>query len=260
MEQEIYQVDAFTSEMFGGNPAAVCPLDHWLDDGVMQAVAGENNLSETAFFVREEGGWRIRWFTPTVEVDLCGHATLASAHVLFEHCNVDESTLSFESQSGPLSVRPLLVLDFPSKPPVQCVTPGRVIEGLGLAPTETLASANYMAVFEHEAEVAGLEPDFRPLVDLGGRGLIVTAPGDDCDFVSRYFAPAWGIDEDPATGSTHCELTPYWSKRLGRTSLHARQVSARGAEFRCELRGDRVDIAGRAVTYLIGHIHLPEGA
>jgi predicted PhzF superfamily epimerase YddE/YHI9 len=259
MELAIYQVDAFADGPFTGNPAAVVPLERWLSDEVMQAIAQENNLSETAFFVPEGKGYRIRWFTPTAEVELCGHATLASAHVLFAHRGVGDGVVRFDSASGPLAVErdgDRLVLDFPAKPPVPCAAPPLVLEGLGVEPVETRVAANYMAVFESAGEVAGLEPDFRPLARLGDRGLIVTAPGDDCDFVSRYFVPSWGIDEDPATGSTHCELTPYWADRLGRTRLEARQLSRRGASLVCELRGDRVAIAGGAVTYLMGQIEL----
>lgn len=254
----LYQVDAFADALFSGNPAAVVPLERWLPDEVMQAVAMENNLSETAFFVPRGAAYHIRWFTPAAEVELCGHATLASAHVLFVHLGLGGDSVSFESRSGPLSVSrdlDLLVLDFPARSPVPCETPQEVLDGLGVEPRETLVAANYMAVFSSEEEVASLRPDFRPLSRLGDRGLIVTAPGSDCDFVSRYFVPSWGIDEDPATGSTHCELTPYWSDRLGRASgegMTARQLSRRGARFECALRGDRVAIGGRAVTFLTG--------
>lgn len=260
MKLDMYQVDAFCEDVFTGNPAAVCPLSRWLPDATMTAVAMENNLSETAFFVPEGDGFHIRWFTPTVEVELCGHATLASAHVLFAHLAFGGDVVRLSSRSGPLSVSrdgELLSLDFPVKAPLPCTTPGDVVAGLGCEPREMLAGPNYMAVFDSASEVASLRPEFAPLAKLGERGLIVTAPGDDCDFVSRYFAPAYGIDEDPATGSTHCELIPYWAQRLGRRELSARQLSARGARFRCRLRGDRVDIAGRAVTYLVGEIDIP---
>jgi predicted PhzF superfamily epimerase YddE/YHI9 len=257
MKLDMYQVDAFADELFSGNPAAVVPLEDWIPDEVMQAIAQENNLSETAFFVPEGDGFRIRWFTPTVEVELCGHATLASAHVLFVHRGFEGDEVSFQSCSGSLRVGrdgEMLVLDFPSKPPVPCPPPQLVIDGLGVEPQETLVAANYLAVFGREEEVSVLRPDFRPLARLGERGLIVTAPGDRCDFVSRYFAPSWGIDEDPATGSTHCELTPYWAQRLGSNRLSARQLSKRGARLECELRGERVAIGGRAVTFLTGSI------
>ena len=261
MKIPIYQVDAFVRGPFTGNPAAVCPLDGWLPDDVMQNIAMENNLSETAFFVPTGDRYHIRWFTPTAEVDLCGHATLASAHVLFNHLGFDGETVRFDSQSGELRTSrdgERLVLDFPAKPPQRVEPPDDVIAGLGREPRETWFAANYMAVLDSESELTALEPDLRPLARLGEPGLIVTAPGTDCDFVSRYFAPAWGIDEDPATGSTHCELTPYWAGRLDRTHLRARQLSRRGAEFVCELRGDRVLIGGRALTYLEGRIEAPE--
>lgn len=260
MALKIYQIDAFTSEVFGGNPAAVCPLEEWLPEATMQVIAGENNLAETAFFVPEGDGYAIRWFTPTVEVNLCGHATLASGHVLFEHEGVGGDEIRFQSKSGPLSVRRdggRLVLDFPASAVAPCATPAWVVEALGREPAEMITSAHNMAVFGSQDEITALRPDFKILAGNDDLGLIVTAPGSDVDFVSRFFAPAWGIDEDPATGSTHCDLTVYWAKRLGKTSLSARQLSARGGELSCSLRGERVDIAGKAVTYLVGSIHLP---
>jgi predicted PhzF superfamily epimerase YddE/YHI9 len=260
MRLDMYQVDAFADGPFTGNPAAVCPLERWLPDATMQAIAMENNLSETAFFVPAGAGYHIRWLTPTAEVALCGHATLASAHVLFEHLGVNGDRVHFDSRSGPLAVSrrgEFLELDFPAKPPRPCPPPDDVIAGLGREPVETLVAANYMAVFETAADVGALHPDFRPLARLGERGLIVTAPGTTHDFVSRYFVPSWGIDEDPATGSTHCELVPYWAERLGHERLRARQLSRRGAEFSCELRGQRVGIGGRAVTFMTGTIDLP---
>ena len=256
---KLYQVDAFTNELFKGNPAAVCPLDDWIDTAVMQRIAAENNLSETAFIVNEpDSGYRIRWFTPTVEVDLCGHATLSSAHVLFEHLDYEGNTIRFQSQSGVLGVTRQeggwLQLDFPLQEPAPAKTPEHLVEGLGLAPKAVLQHQDYIAVFDNESEILSLAPDFRTLSQIKTRGICVTAPGTDCDFVSRFFGPRAGIDEDPVTGSAHCQLAPYWGKRLGKTVLSAKQVSARGGVINCELKNDRVLISGQAKTYLIGDI------
>jgi predicted PhzF superfamily epimerase YddE/YHI9 len=256
----IFHVDAFTGRVFAGNPAAVCPLQSWLDDATMQAIAAENNLSETAFFVSGKRHHELRWFTPTVEVDLCGHATLASAFVIFRFLDPEQQVAAFESKSGPLRVArsaDMLVLDFPSRPPEPCDAPPAVAEGLGAAPRETWrARDNYMAVYDTEEEVRRLRPDMARLRTLTGFGVVATAPGQASDFVSRYFAPAFGIDEDPVTGMTHCTLTPYWARRLGKERLHALQVSARGGELFCMPRGDRVAIAGRAVKYMQGVIEV----
>jgi PhzF family phenazine biosynthesis protein len=257
----IFHVDAFTSRVFAGNPAAVVPLESWLPDSTLQAIAAENNLSETAFFVRGKERCELRWFTPTVEVDLCGHATLASAFVIFNYLDPRQPVAAFESKSGPLRVArsgDMLVLDFPARPPEKGDVPPAVARALGAAPRETWrARDNYMAVYENEDEVRGLRPDMARLRELVGFGVVATAPGLACDFVSRYFAPAFGIDEDPVTGMTHCTLTPYWARRLGKERLHALQVSARGGELFCMPRGDRVAIAGRAVKYLQGVIEVP---
>jgi len=257
MKLPLYQVDAFSSEVFRGNPAAVVPLDDWIDDRTMQSIAAENNLAETAFFVREPAGFRIRWFTPEAEVDLCGHATLASAHVLFTKVEPGREAVEFASRSGPLHVTRAgdrLVLDFPVWTPVPCAPPAGLAEALGATPRETYFATDLLAVLDDEAEVRGLTPDLRAVKGVDARGIIVTAPGSDVDFVSRFFAPGVGVDEDPVTGSAHCALTPYWAKRLGRTSLRARQVSKRGGELWCELAGDRVKIAGQASLYLEGSI------
>lgn len=259
MQLTIYQVDAFAGRVFQGNPAAVCPLEDWLDDEVMQAIAMENNLSETAFFVPTDAGYHIRWFTPLAEVDLCGHATLASAFVVFNYTDPSLAEVTFASRSGPLTVSragDLLAMDFPSQLPAPCAVPPRLIEGLGVEPAEVLASADYFAVYPREEDIPALQPDMAALKKLGLRGVIATAPGEEADFVSRFFAPSYGIDEDPVTGSAHCALTPYWSARLGKTKLHALQLSRRGGELFCEDRGDRVTISGRAVLYLEGHIHI----
>ena len=257
MEIPLYQVDAFASEVFSGNPAAVCPLKSWLPDDLMQSIARENNLSETAFFVPEGDAYRIRWFTPEAEVDLCGHATLASAHVIFAFLDMEGSRVSFLSQSGPLSVtrnRDLLTMDFPAQPPEACEVPDRLVAGLGAEPLELLCSQDYFAVFESEEQVLAIAPDMETLSGLGLRGVIVTAPGTEADFVSRFFAPGIGIPEDPVTGSAHCALVPYWSRRLGKAVLHARQLSRRGGELFCRDRGERVEISGRATLYLAGTI------
>jgi PhzF family phenazine biosynthesis protein len=260
MKIPIYQIDAFTSQVFSGNPAAVCPLEAWLDDRTLQAIAAENNLSETAFFVAGDKGFHIRWFTPVAEVDLCGHATLASAHVLFNDLNAAGDEIRFSSKSGPLTVtleNGRLVLDFPAEPPRPCAAAEGLAAGLGRAPDQVLKATDYFAVYEDEAAVAALAPDFQVLQGLDGRGVIVTAPGDRADFVSRFFAPKFGIPEDPVTGSAHCLLTPYWAGVLGKRELHALQISSRGGELFCSDRGERVLIAGRAVKYLEGFISVP---
>ncbi len=259
----LYQVDAFTSRLFGGNPAAVVPLDRWLDDATMQALSLENNLSETAFFVPEGDGFRLRWFTPTVEVDLCGHATLASAFVLFTELAPDRREVAFATRSGLLTVRMAgerLVMDFPRwrVEPLASV-PAELMRALNAAPREVStvngSHENLFAVFDTEAQVRALKPDFTALRALQA-GVIATAPGDQSDCAVRYFASAFGIDEDPATGSIHCALTPYWAKRLGKSAIYSRQVSQRGAELFCELKGERVDIAGSVVKYLEGWIEI----
>lgn len=263
----IYQVDAFTSHIFGGNPAAVMPLENWLPDDTLQALALENHLSETAFFVRTEDGaeadFHIRWFTPGREVALCGHATLASAWVLFNKLAWPGQSIRFTSRSGTLGVRKQpdgwMVLDFPRLDYEQQQTPALLKEALPEAPDTVYFvpnDTNYLVVLDSEAQVTGARPDLRLLRQLGNQGVIITAPGSGCDFVSRYFAPGAGIDEDPVTGSIHSVLTPYWAERLGRHQLYARQVSARGGELKCELRGDRVSIAGQAAFYMEGAVHL----
>ncbi|MFQ5586502.1 MAG: PhzF family phenazine biosynthesis protein [Thermodesulfobacteriota bacterium] len=261
MELTLYQVDAFADRLFSGNPAAVCPLKAWLPNATLQAIAGENNLSETAFYVPAGEGFQIRWFTPTTEVELCGHATLATAHVIFNHTGYGEDSIRFASRSGDLTVardNNCLVMDFPSQPATPCGAPDGLVEGLGREPDEVLASADYMVVFGNEEEILALQPDFEGLRSLDLRGVIITAPGREVDFVSRFFAPKFGIDEDPVTGSAHCTLAPYWAARLNKTRMTARQLSKRGGEIVCEVRrGDRVALAGRAVTYLEGTINVP---
>ena len=258
----IYQIDAFTDRVFGGNPAAVCPLEEWLSDEVMQAIALENNLSETAFFVARNGGgeYDLRWFTPATEVDLCGHATLASAHLVLHSLAPDLESVRFHTASGPLEVSrdgELLVMDFPARPPKPRDVPEGFAEAIGRAPSEMWSATKNMAVFETAAQVRGLGPDLDYIARLDLDGLICTAPGDDCDFVSRYFAPHVGIPEDPVTGSAHCTLIPYWAQRLGKDKLHARQISARGGELFCENAGGRVKIAGRAALYMEGTYRTP---
>ncbi len=251
----IYQVDAFTGAVFGGNPAAVCPLERWLDPRTMQSIALENQLSETAFFVPGEAPLRIRWFTPKIEVDLCGHATLAAASVYLETLAPGAASVTFDSMSGPLTVKregDLYVMDLPSRPPAPAEVPPALIEALGAHARQWLKSRDWLAVFDAEDDVRALRPGFAALAAFDK--VIVTAPGKDADFVSRFFAPSAGVDEDPVTGSAHCTLTPYWAKRLGRARLRARQVSARGGELVCEERGDRVGVAGRAARYLEGTI------
>lgn len=259
MRIPIHQVDAFTSQLFRGNPAAVCPLESWLDDATLQSIATENNLSETAFFVGKAGEYEIRWMTPMQEVDLCGHATLAAAFVLFGDAEKGRDEVVFRSRSGELRVRrekDLLTLDFPSRPPQPMTASEDLLIGLGRPPREVWAARDYLAVFETEDEVRTLAPDFGRLAQVDRFAVIATAPGTRVDFVSRFFAPGLGIPEDPVTGSAHCTLVPFWSRRLGKKNLHALQVSPRGGELFCEDRGDRVAISGRAVRYLQGTIEL----
>jgi len=258
MNLAIYQIDAFTSHVFGGNPAAVCPLASWLPDAQLQAIAAENNLAETAFFAPRGREFDIRWFTPAVEVDLCGHATLATAHLILNELGHPDNFVHFHSRSGLLKVHRrdhLLELDFPSTPPAPTPVPERLIEALGLAPREVLRSKfDYLCVYADQAEVMSLSPDFGVMKKVPTRGIIATAAGTNCAFVSRFFAPLAGIDEDPVTGSAHCALVPYWAAVLGKHKLHARQVSKRGGELWCDLAGDRVKMAGQSVLYLRGEI------
>lgn len=261
MRQKIYQVDAFTSKLFGGNPAAVCVLDQWLPDKTMQQIASENRLSETAFSVLENGKYTIRWFTPDVEVELCGHATLATAHVLFTHLSYAGKVIEFNSpHSGLLKVESTeegLVLDFPTDEVEEIRIPYDVVKTLHASPVKAYkGKTDFMFVFAGRSEVEHMRPDFKLLAEMGGRGVIVTAPGVDVDFVSRFFAPQTGINEDPVTGSAHTTLTPYWSATLGRKKMRALQVSERGGELICEDLGDRVKITGKAVTYLEGNLYI----
>lgn len=257
MRIPLYQVDAFTRTTFGGNPAAVCPLDSWLPDALMQAIASENNLSETAFFVPRGDDYELRWFTPVAEVDLAGHPTLATAWVIFNRLGAKQPSLTFHTRIGDRLVvtrdGDRLAMDFPSRPPVPRAI-GDVAAALGAAPAEILAARDGFAVFATEAAVRGLRPDMQKVAALDCMAVIATAPGTDCDFVSRFFAPRHNIPEDPVTGSAHCTLIPYWAQRLGKPALFARQVSARGGELWCTHRGDRVTIAGACAPYLEGWI------
>jgi predicted PhzF superfamily epimerase YddE/YHI9 len=261
MRLPIYQVDAFTDNLFGGNPAAICPLDAWLPEATMQAIAAENNLSETAFFVREGDGYALRWFTPTVEVDLCGHATLASGHVIMNLLEPQRQSVSFRTVKAETLLvarhADMLVMDFPARPPAPAEAPPGLLAALGGKPREVLRARDHLVVYDSAAEIAALKPGFAALADVDCWAAIVTAPGaDSVDFVSRFFAPAQGVPEDPVTGSSHTTLTPYWARRLGKTELEARQLSRRGGALHCTLNGDRVTIGGRAVLYLEGHIEI----
>lgn len=266
MRFPFFWIDAFTDRVFSGNPAGVCPLESWPDDAVMQKMAWQHGLAETAFFVRTgEARYHLRWFTPAVEVDLCGHATLATAHALFHELGLDAGAVTFESRSGPLVVRRVsesrLELDFPATPPVEA-NDAAVVDtlnsALGVRPIWVGRTRfDLFAVLSEAAAVRALRPDFAQLAAVGGRGVIVTAADDSgADFVSRFFAPQAGVPEDPVTGSAHCGLVPFWAGRLGKNQLQARQVSARGGELWCTLDGGRVRIAGRAATYLRGEITL----
>ncbi len=260
MKLKLYQVDAFADRVFEGNPAAVCPLDQWLDDDLMQAIAVENNLSETAYFVAKKGVYDLRWFTPAAEVDLCGHATLASAHVVFNHLEPESESVAFDTRSGRLTVTRgqdgLLTMDFPAQPGKEVTVSENVIQALGAEPSQLFAGEDLMAVFERESQIRAIEPDLLAVKELEGRGLIITAPGEEVDFVSRFFAPKHNIAEDPVTGSAHCMLTPYWAAHFGKDDLAARQISARGGELNCVMVENRVCISGLAILYMQGEITL----
>lgn len=260
MKLPLYQVDAFTSRLFGGNPAAVVTLDEWLPDDVLQAIAAENNLAETAFVLPHEEMSPLRWFTPTIEMDLCGHATLATGHVLFAYHYPSIDTMRFSTRSGVLVLRrtgPRLSLDLPSRPGTPIDVSDALAGALGARPREAYLARDVLAVFDTEEEVQSMQPDLSRIAALDAFAVIVSAPGRAVDFVSRFFAPAAGIPEDPVTGSAHCTLVPYWAERLGKSSLTARQLSARGGELDCDLRGDRVTLAGTTVEYLRGEINVP---
>jgi PhzF family phenazine biosynthesis protein len=261
MKIPVFQVDAFSSNVFGGNPAAICILENWLDNSVLQKIAAENNLSETAFIVPESpGNYELKWFTPTIEMDLCGHATLASAFVLFEYYDHGKVELKFQTASGELSVQKtenLLSMNFPAKPPVEISPPEILIEALGAKASCVLESRDLLAVFEDEDIIQIMRPDFDKIKKIKSHfAVIVSAPGKKSDFVSRFFAPNAGVNEDPVTGSAHCTLIPYWAKRLKKSELHAYQLSSRKGELFCEYLGDRVSIAGHSVLFAKGEIYL----
>lgn len=257
MKLVIYQVDAFAEKPFEGNPAAVIPLASWLPDALMQAIAEENNLAETAFFVPSTSGYHIRWFTPTTEVKLCGHATLASAYVLYNCMGHEKTSITFDSLSGPLPVTQdgsLLTLDFPAQPAQRCEIPEALVLGLGLEPVECFRHEDYLVVLDNEQQLQKMKPDYHALEQLDGRGVIVTAPSKTFDFLVRFFAPKCGVPEDPVTGSAYTQLAPYWADRLGQTQFKTRQISPRGGNVHCEIKDDRVLISGSAVLYLQGQI------
>lgn len=260
MKTPIYQVDAFTDKAFGGNPAAVCPLEFWPDEKILQSIAAENNLSETAFFVDDENLFQIRWFTPEVEVNLCGHATLASAHVIFNHLDYQNESIQFDSKSGLLNVfrkEGMLTLDFPTADLSPAIIKGDFCEAIGKIPIGLFKGNNkLLAVYETEQNIVEINPNYDKLGNLDCMGVIVTAPGNNVDFVSRFFAPKVGINEDPVTGSAHTLLIPFWADRLGKDKLHAFQLSKRKGELYCEYKNDRVWISGFAITYLTGTIEI----
>jgi len=259
MRVRYFQINAFTSSAFGGNPAGVCVLEHWLSDELLSRIAAENKLSETAFFTKEEDSFHLRWFTPTIEVDLCGHATLATAHALFSELGHEAAPLTFKTRSGVLGAqkrRDFIELDFPSRPPAPCATPDKLVRALRRRPREVLKSRDYVAVFDSAAEVAAVNPDMDLVSRLDCLGVIVTARSDTADFVSRFFAPQAGVPEDPVTGSAHCSLIPFWAERLAKDELVARQISRRGGELFCRNLGDRVGIGGRAAVYLRGELEI----
>ncbi|MEM1121128.1 MAG: PhzF family phenazine biosynthesis protein [Bacteroidota bacterium] len=258
MELTIYQVDAFTDQLFGGNPAAVVPLSEWLSTETMQRIAMENNLSETAFIVPENDGYYIRWFTPAIEVDLCGHATLATAHIVFTELGWSENSVNFNSKSGLLEVTKngdLYTMNFPTDTIEEVAIPSEIIEGLGVSPTKVFKGKDdYLAIFDNQSIIEDFQPNYGKLAQLAARGVITSALGKEVDFVSRCFYPAAGINEDPVTGSAHTTMAPYWAKVLDKEELTASQLSARGGVVKCYYKGNRVDLSGQAVTYLKGTI------
>jgi PhzF family phenazine biosynthesis protein len=259
MEIKIYQIDAFSNTVFQGNPAAVCPLEEWLPDELLQKIAQENNLSETAFVVAQGSDYLLRWFTPEAEVDLCGHATLATAHVLFTHLNYTKEKIRFKTKSGLLEVIKSSSgyrMSFPASELEQIETPEILSVGLGATPVQTLKAFDYIVVFESESQIRALLPNFNQLANLDLRGVVVTAPGDEVDFVSRCFFPKLSVNEDPVTGSAHCEIAPYWSSKLAKTKLLGKQLSKRTGLVQCEIENDRVILSGNAVDYMTGTIHL----
>ena len=259
MEIPIYQVDAFASHIFEGNPAAVCPLESWVSDEILQKIAEENNLSETAFFVAKDQGYSLRWFTPTDEVDLCGHATLAAAHVLFKHLGYSKESISFYTKSGLLEVGRSnfgYSMSFPASQLEPIELPPELLEGLGIIPTEILVAFDYIVVLDNESQVKSLNPDYAMLQKLDLRGVVVTAPGNEVDFVSRCFFPKLRVNEDPVTGSAHCELAPYWSEKLNKNILVGQQLSKRTGIVQCEVISNKVIISGNAVDYMSGVIHI----
>ncbi len=259
MELDLYQVDAFADKVFTGNPAAVCPLVEWLSDDLMRQIAEENNLSETAFFVAESDGYRLRWFTPEEEVDLCGHATLAAAHVLFSHLDFQGEAITFYTRSGMLVVSKSgngYTMDFPASVADPIPAPDMLLAALGVNSAEVLSAYDYVVVLDNQADLLNLTPNYNRLAELDLRGVVVTAPGDTVDFVSRCFFPKLRVNEDPVTGSAHCELAPYWAKRLTKSKLSAQQLSARTGLIDCEIRGDRVILSGTATDYMFGKIFL----
>jgi len=260
MNIKLYFVDAFTDKLFGGNTAGVCPLKEWLPDEKMQSIAMENNLSETAFFVKEGSKFGIRWFTPTIEVDLCGHATLASAHVIYNHLDFKDDRILFDSKSGELIVRKeddMLVMNFPTDNYKEVLVNDDLIRGLGVNPIEVYrGKSDYMLVCKSQKEIENINPNFDLIKRTIIRGIIVTAKGNKVDFVSRFFAPLSGVLEDPVTGSSHTTLIPYWAERLGKKELTAMQLSKRQGKLKCRYLGDRVEIGGEAITYLVGEIEI----
>ncbi len=261
MKFALFQIDAFTTQLFGGNPACVVPVDSWLSDDMMLAIAAENAVAETAFIVEDRGRFHLRWFTPDLEMDLCGHATLAAGHAVLHHLHPDWNEVYFDTLSGPLLVVQEGAgyrMDLPNRPPAEVSLPQAIENALSHQPLKILKARDYVLVYQDEHAVRNLHID-QPVFDqinLGTGGVIVTAPGESCDFVSRFFTPQATILEDPVTGSAHCSLAPFWSERLGKTDMTAQQLSARGGTLHCRLEGDRVHLIGEAVTYLHGTIQL----
>ena len=261
MKIPIFQIDAFTGKLFGGNPAAVCPLEEWISDELMLSIAKENNLAETAYFVKEGDGFRLKWFTPETEMDLCGHATLASAYVIFEHLGYEREAITFNTMSGELKIKKdgdLLQMDFPSRIPEPATVPDIILKSFSIRPKKVLKARDYFLIYEKEEDIVSLDVDQGQLswIDPGTGGIICTAPGSEVDFVSRFFTPGAAVFEDPVTGSAHCSLIPYWSEILDKKEMIAYQLSERKGEIHCVNQGERVLISGNAVTYLKGEIEV----